>query len=147
MLIQKDISLSEKCMTWATEVRGERLRELFSSLESVAEKAHFKTRQYQLRMRSPWQRMPYIAMVCESHLKEDGDFKDSYRRVSHVWNAEEETMLPMEQILKMFCVKNDSKTLGFHPDGVYPENDAIVFYKNEGKNNDFMEVRRNFGKA
>ncbi len=140
------LSLSEKCMTWATEVRGEKLREDFLSLENVTEKAHFQARRYQLRMQCPWEDPPYTAIVCESILKGDDDSSRAYRRVSHVWNVEEECMLPPEQIVRMFCAGSQLKTVKFHPDGIYPENEMLVFFKNPGKNNDFLEVRRKIGK-
>ena len=140
------LSLSEKCMTWAVEVRGEQLRAEFLSLETPEKKAKFKTRQYRFFMQTPWENPPHVAILCESTLKGEEEALHAYRRVSHVWNTEEETMLPMDQIVGLFDKKSNLKKLRFRPDGVYPEEDTLVFYKNSRKDNDFMEVRRKFGK-
>ena len=141
------LALSKKCMTWATEVRGEKLRELFLNLDGAVEKSHFLTRRYRFQMRCPWEYAPYAAILCESVLEDEDVPMGAFRRVSHVWNVDEETMLPQNQILHLLGIQKELKSVGFLPDGIYPENDTAVFYKNTSKSNQFMEVRRKIGKT
>ena len=141
------ITLTKKCMAWAIEVRGEGLRAEFLAAKSSEERARFPTRHYRFSMRYPWSDGSYAAILCESVLRgESGDSTHAFRRVSHVWNTEEEQMLPTEQILRLFYVRNESFRSGFKADGVYPENGMLVFYKNATKDSAFMEKRLDFGK-
>ncbi len=139
--------LAEKCMTWAIEVYGEKRRALFLDLQDLSERTRFKTAHYRFRMREPWYKDEHMAIVCESFLKGDtSEGESSYRRISHVWNVAEETILPISLIKELFSCRMDSRRIGFKADGVYPENEELVFYKNASQKNDFMEKRWNFGR-
>ena len=57
--------------------------------------------------------------------------------MSQVWCLSEETVLPPYQILR-YCLPAERKRPPFRPDGVYPQGQELVFYKNgEGKVNEF----------
>ena len=60
--------LTDKCMSWATEVYGERLRNEFLALEDLHDRALWRAQKYRFLMRIPWQNEHYIAILCESYL-------------------------------------------------------------------------------
>lgn len=123
--------LSDKCMTWATEVYGERIRRDFLSLEDLHDRALWRAQKYRFLMRIPWQNEHHAAILCESYLLgQRGSVENSYHRLSHVWNLEEQNILPVAQILNLFGCGIKLKDLPFVPQGVYPEGEELIFYKN-----------------
>jgi hypothetical protein len=123
--------LANKCMSWATEVYGERIRRDFLSLEDLHDSALWRAQKYRFLMRIPWQSEHHIAILCESYLLgQYQDVKNSYHRLSHVWNLDEESILPISQILELFECGIHVRELPFVPDGVYPEGEELIFYKN-----------------
>ena len=123
--------LSDKCMTWATEVYGERIRRDFLSLEDLHDRALWRAQKYRFLMRIPWQNEHHAAILCESYLLgQRGSVENSYHRLSHVWNLEEQSILPVAQILNLFGCGIKLKDLPFVPQGVYPEGEELIFYKN-----------------
>ena len=123
--------LANKCMSWATEVFGERIRRDFLSLEDLHDRALWRTQKYRFLMRIPWQSEHYMAILCESYLLgQHNNTQNSYHRLSHVWNLQEESILPIPQVLKLLSCDVNLKELPFLPDGVYPENGEVIFYKN-----------------
>ena len=136
------LHLSETCMTWAQAVYGERLRKEFLALESVREKSQFGTQHYRLQMRVAWEDEGHAAILCESKLT--GQWKEpqkSYHRISHVWNLAEETMLPFSEILRLFGVRLSEGRLPFRPDGIYPEGEHTVIFRNVTDQTPFLEQR------
>ena len=123
--------LCDKCMRWASEVYGERIKEEFLSLEDLHDRALWRTQKYRFLMRIPWQSEHHIAILCESYLLgQHKDVQNSYHRLSHVWNLEEESILPIAQILELFGCGINLRDLPFKPDGVYPDGEELIFYKN-----------------
>lgn len=123
--------LADKCMAWATEAYGERIRSDFLSLEDLHDRALWKAQKYRFSMRIPWQGKHHIAILCESYLLgQRQEVQNSYHRLSHVWNIEEESILPVGQILDLFGCGIKLRDLPFAPDGVYPEGEELIFYKN-----------------
>ncbi len=134
--------LANTCMRWAVEVHGERLRKEFCELESVREKSAFRTQHYRLEMRFPWSEGKYLAVVCESRL--DGQWHEpqkSYHRISQVWDTEEESILPTAQILQKFGFASGRRVRPFKPDGVYPEGERMVFFRNASESEPFVEKK------
>ena len=133
---------AKTCMKWAEEVRGEALRREFLALEGVREKSRFATQRYRFSMRCPWEEGDWIVLLCESTLT--GQWRSpqtSYHRISHVWNCREELILPFSQILSTFGMQLEKKQLPFRPDGIYPEGDDMVFFRNVTENMRFLESR------
>ena len=133
---------SETCMNWAAKIQGEKLRKEYLALESTKEKSQFRMQRYHLSMRCPWESGKWIALLCESTLT--GQWRmphNSYHRISHVWNVEEELLLPFAQILENFGMKVEKSRLPFRPDGIYPEGDEMVFFRNPSEKNKFLESR------
>lgn len=123
--------LLDKCMSWATEVYGERIRRDFLSLEDLHDRALWRAQKYRFLMRIPWQNEHHAAILCESYLLgQRGSVENSYHRLSHVWNLDEESILPMAQILNLFGCGIQLKELPFRPEGVYPDGEELIFYKN-----------------
>ena len=123
--------LADKCMTWAKEVHGERIRQAFLSLEDLRDRALWRAQKYRFLMRIPWQSEHHIAILCESYLLgQRQETQNSYHRLSHVWNLEEESILPIPQILELFGCGVKLRELPFVPEGVYPEGEELIFYKN-----------------
>ena len=123
--------LADKCMSWATEVYGERIRRDFLSLEDLHDRALWRAQKYRFLMRIPWQNEHHIAILCESYLLgERREGKTGYHRLSHVWNLAEQSILPISQILELFHSDVKLRDLPFAPDGVYPDGKELVFYKN-----------------
>lgn len=123
--------MSDKCMSWATEVYGERIRRDFLSLDDLHDRALWRAQKYCFLMRIPWISEHHIAILCESYLLgQRGDIQNSYYRHSHIWNLEEESILPIPQILELLGCDIKPRDLPFVPDGVYPEGGELIFYKN-----------------
>ena len=134
--------LSDTCMKWAEEVYGERLRKEYREMESVKEKSQFRTQRYLFSMGIPWEEGKWAAILCESTLT--GQWKDpqkSYHRISHVWNTEEQTVLPFSQILETFGMHLEKQQLPFRPDGIYPQGEEMVFFRNITNQTRFLESR------
>lgn len=124
-------SLTDTCMKWALEVFGERLRGEFLALEGLREKSQFGTRRYQMRTCLVWEEGNFAAFLCESRLTGQWrEMQKSYHRTAQVWNLEEETLLPASEVLRAFGVRLRRKMLPFSPDGIYPEGDALVVFRN-----------------
>jgi len=134
--------MAQTCLKWAEEVHGERLRRELLSLESMRERAQLQTQYYHLTMKSPWEDDTRIALLCESTLTGQWhDPKNGYHRISHVWNVEEELLLPFSQILESFGMRVEKNQLPFRPDGIYPERNEMVFFRNASEHSRFREIR------
>ncbi len=134
--------MADTCMKWAEQVYGEELRGEFLGLEGIREKSQFRTQHYKMRMRCPWKDDRHVAILCESELT--GQWKEpqkSYHRISHVWNTEEELVLPFGQILRSFGLRLNRDMLPFRPDGIYPEEDKMVFFRNVTDQTPFLEKK------
>ncbi len=139
--------LVDKCMTWATDVYGEALRREFLSLEDLHDRALFRAQKYRFLMRIPWEGNGHAALLCESYLLGQRKPKpNSYHRLSHVWNLEEETILPLTQVLTLLGANISLKDLPFRPDGIYPEGQEIVFYKNPTPDSPLQQGKSPFGR-
>ena len=135
-------NMGETCMRWAQSVYGESLRRDFLALDGIRERSQFGMQRYRLRMRLAWEDAHYAAIVCESWLS--GQWKEpqkSYHRMSHVWNLAEETVLPFSEILTRFGMKIKKESLPFAPDGIYPEGESMVFFRNVSDHTPFLEKR------
>lgn len=135
-------ALAEKCMQWAVEIHGTLLQKEFLALETAMEKARFQTERYRFSMRCVMETEEHIVLLCESRLLcRQGKGKDGYHRISHVWNLDEETVLPFSQILNVFGGRIKKQVLPFSPDGIYPEGDELIFFKNPTADAPFSEFR------
>lgn len=134
--------MAKTCLGWAEEVYGERLRSEFLALEGIKERSQYRTQHYALRMYCPWTDGKHATILCESQLtdqwKEPGK---SYHRISHVWNVEEELILPLSQVLRGFGMRITRDMLPFHPDGIYPIKDFMVIYRNASEESRFLEKK------
>lgn len=137
--------LSDKCMSWATEVYGERIRQEFLSLEDLHDRALWRAQKYRFLMRIPWQNEHHIAILCESYLLgQRQNAPNSYHRLSHVWNLEEESILPIPQILELFGCGIQPRDLPFVPEGVYPEGKELIFFKNPTQETPLAQSKTSF---
>ena len=137
--------LCDTCLKWAKEVHGERLRQELLRMESVRERAQVQTCRYQLRMHLAWEDARYAAILCES--EQTGQWKipqKGYHRISHVWDTEEELILPFSEILKKFDLHMPNGGLPFRPDGIYPEGQEMVFLRKVTDSHPFLEQRLRF---
>lgn len=132
--------IAEACMSWTVEVFGERVRAHFLSLADIREKSRFRTLQYRFRMRSPWQNDSHITLLCESERTELDGTVDFFR-ICHTWNIEEETVLPLGQILPLIETRFSKKELPFLPDGIYREGDHVVVYQNKTSVHPYLEAK------
>lgn len=134
--------MAKTCLEWAEDVYGERLRTEFLSLDGIRERSQYRTQHYSLRMHSPWSDGKYASVLCESQLTDQWQEPErSYHRISHVWNVEEELILPLPQILRGFGMKITRDMLPFHPDGMYPVKDFMVIYRNANEGSRFLEKK------
>ena len=139
-------ALSNTCLSWAHNRYGEELKAAYSALESNKERARFPTQKYQLCVRRCFEDEHYVAFLCESALKAHGT-GDRYRRVSHVWNKQEESILPQAQILKAFGFRLLKKDLPFSPDGIFPEGEHLVLFRNATLDTPFAEKKLSLKKT
>lgn len=134
--------LADTCMTWAMEVHGEKMKKEFSELESIREKSCFRVQSYRFRMRVPWSNETHAAFLCESVLKGQwSEISNSYHRIAHVWNLEEQSILPFSQILKVFHIRITKDMFPFRPDGIYPDGDGLVLFRNATQTSPFAEKK------
>jgi hypothetical protein len=135
-------------MSWATEVYGERIKRDFLSLEDLHDRALWRAQKYRFLMRIPWQNEHYIAILCESYLLgQRQQMQNSYHRLSHVWNLDEESILPIPQILELFGCGIKIKELPFVPEGVYPDGGELIFYKNPTAEEPLAQRKSPFSEA
>ena len=134
------LALAEKCISWITEVTGERIRARYLQLPTTLGMARFRTCSYRFRMRWIETDARHSVILCESEL--DGAEESAvYRRLAHVWYLTEETILPHSQVLRLYAQKKQVRAIGFRPDGVYPEDGALVFFKNATPSQKFLEKK------
>ena len=134
--------LTETCLKWVQEVCGERLRREFLALESVHEKSQFRTQRYRMMVHSPWEEDGFATILCESRMT--GQWKipqKAYHRIAHVWNLEEESILPPAEVLARCGIRIKRRMLPFRPDGIYPMGDEVIFFRNASDFFPFAEQR------
>ena len=134
-------TLAEACVSWVREVYGERLRREFCELEGLREKSQFGLRRYRFWMRSPWETENLLALLCESCLTDWKDPQKGYRRIAHVWDVSDGTLLPPEELLRRLDVRVGKKSFPFVPDGIYPQENTLVLFRNANENQPFAEHR------
>lgn len=128
--------LANACFSWAEEIEGERIRASFLSLGDSRERSRFRTERYRWEMQIPWENDSYLAVLCRSFLGK------SERRSAQLWNKEEETLLPLRQVVAMFgnALRREEKR--FSPHGIYPEGETLVLFRNgETRNGILLEQR------
>ena len=135
-------TLTDTCLKWVQEICGERLRREFLSLESVREKAQFRTQRYRMLVHSPWEADGLAVILCESRMT--GQWKipqKAYHRIAHVWNLEEQSILPAAEVLAYCGIRIKRRMLPFRPDGIYPLGNEVVFFRNASDAFPFAEQR------
>ena len=131
--------MAESCLRWAEAAEGERLREAYLALEDHLLQARVGVAQYRLRCEPIWQESGYVSYLCRSVMR-IGE-TETRRVMSQVWNLEEQTLLPMSRIVKQFSGKTTPKRIPFRPDGVYPTEGELVFYRNGNAAEEGAEFR------
>ena len=133
------LRVRDACVKWAETAEGARLCEAYRAIDDHMERARFQTASYRLICSPVWEESPYVSYLCRSVL-EIGQEK-SERVMAQVWNMEEETVLPMGQVLKIFPTEASKKRIPFRPDGVYLLSDELVFYRNANNARSYGEYR------
>lgn len=134
--------LSSTCLSWAQEQYGEGLKKEYSALESNRERARFRTQKYHFRLQKCFEDQDLVAFLCESAFAERWSGEgEGYRRASQIWNKREETLLPPSQILKSFGFRLEKRMLPFSPDGIYPEGNSLVIFRNATARYGFLEKK------
>ena len=126
-------TLGEKCLAWATEVEGERLKREFAALESIREKSGFGCRSYRFDAGCVWEdgEGDLIAFVCESTLSGMRQMPEKrYHRSAQVWSRKEELILPKEEVAALFSPQGKRALKGVYVDGIYPRGDRLLFFRN-----------------
>ena len=132
--------MGDACVRWAEQAEGERLRGQYLALEDHSQRARFRTGQYRLICEPVWEEFPYLSYLCRSDLEADGAVIQ--RVMAQVWNTEEQTLLPMSQVLRSFPTVTPKKRPPFRPDGVYVLERELVFYRNgDGRGSELLEFR------
>ena len=131
--------VGDACMEWVIGGEGERLRARYLSLEDHMERARVRTVCYHLRVIPVWETEDHAAFVCRSTLSASGETPSEYV-MSQLWNLSEQTVLPSRQVLRL-CPPAERQRPPFRPDGVYPQGDFLVFYKNERETQTAIEFR------
>ena len=131
--------VGEACVRWAEKAEGERLRQQYLAMEDHRDRARFRTARYRICCEAVWEETPYVTYLCRSTLQMETGV--TQRIMAQVWNLEEETMLPMSEILKRFPVQPPKTKPPFRPDGIYPLARELVFYRNGDGKRAFAEHR------
>ncbi|MBQ1230217.1 MAG: hypothetical protein IIX80_04195 [Clostridia bacterium] len=136
------LNLGKACMNWVKEVEGERMRRAFLELLSPRERSAFRAGHYRFRMRIPWESEGLAAMVCESELKGENDLlRGGMHRTAQVWDLKEELILPPSQVLALLAPHIGRRMLPFTADGIYPEGEFLVAFRNPSSKGAFLEKR------
>lgn len=136
------LHLGKACMSWAKEVEGERMRRAFSELVSPRERSAFRVGYYRFRMRIPWEADGLAAVLCESELTGENDIlRGGMHRTAQVWDLREELILPPSQVLAFLAPHIGRRMLPFAADGIYPEGDFLVAFRNPSPKGGFLEER------
>ena len=131
--------VKDACIEWVETAEGARLRERYLELKDHRDMARFECARYVLQCKPVWESADHMAYLCESVLKMDG--RTVRRAFSQVWNIKEQTMLPMQQILRLFSLKGRSCRPPFRPDGVYPYGEELIFFRNQREDEEECEYR------
>ena len=131
--------MAESCLRWAEAAEGERLREAYLALEDHLLQARFAMAQYELRCEPVWWGEGHVSYVCRSVMR-TGE-TEIRRTMAQVWNSAEQTLLPMSRIVKQFSGKSAPRRIPFRPDGVYPTEGELVFYRNGNAAEEGAEFR------
>lgn len=129
----------EACIEWAVAAHGEALRRKYLEIEDHAARARVRTCTYVLHVKPVWEERGHGAWVCHSVITEANGEKNE-RTMAQVWNLSEQTALPPYQVL-LLCRPTHAVRPSFRPDGVYPQNGALVFYKHAENGNPPKELR------
>ena len=133
------LRVREACVKWAETAEGARLCEAYRAIEDHMQRARFHTAAYRLTCSPVWEESPYVTYLCRSVLQIGGERTE--RVMAQVWNTEEETILPMGQVLKIFPTGTSKKRIPFRPDGVYPLSEELVFFRNANGERIYGEYR------
>ena len=135
-------NLSNRCLGWARDEYGARLLREYDAIEGTSQKARYRTQIYRFRMRLCYEDASLAAFLCESViLGRWAGPGEGYRRLSHVWQKKEGLLLPAEQIMSYFGVRIPKRRLPFQPDGIYPEGEDLILFRNVTECLPFEEKR------
>ncbi len=123
------------------EEYGGRLKDRYHALTDIKERAQVRMQTYQLQVRCCYEDPDCAAFLCEGILTGcwSGNVGEGYWRHSYVWNLREQTLLPPAQILERFSSHLSLRSLPFPPDGIYPEGESLVLYRNVTPFSPFLE--------
>ena len=123
-----------------TEEYGEKLKERYHTLTDTKERAQFRMQTYRLQVRCCYEDADHAAFLCEGILTGHWNgAEESYWRHSYVWHFGEQTLLPLAQILEHFSSHLSLRSLPFLPDGIYPEGESLVLFRNVTPSTPFLE--------
>ena len=131
---------AEAGLAWAEEVYGERVRADFLGREGIVQRSQFRTHLYCFDMQIPWQELPLVAILCESQRGVLGTPFDRFC-IAHVWNLDEQTVLPKKQALQALGANARRRDIPFRYDGFYREGDKLVIFQNPTAKSKFLEAR------
>lgn len=135
-------TLGQQCIHWAKTHPGEQLRAAYLATEDLRERARMRTVFYRLEMRMVPATALHWVVLCESSLSGNAvTMGNWYYRLAHVWNIEEETILPSAQVLRLFSAQLSVRKLPFSPDGIYPQDGHLIFYRNQTAAHPFAEEK------
>ncbi len=135
-------TLGQRCIHWAKNELGEQLRAAYLGTEDSRERARMRTVFYRLEMRAEPCSALHWVVLCESSLSGNTETMGNwYYRLAHVWNIKEETILPLSQVMRLFSLQLPVKKLPFPPDGIYPQDGQMIFYRNQTPSHRFLEEK------
>lgn len=135
-------TLGQKCIHWAKNELGEQLRRSYLQLEDSRERARMRTVFYRFEMIAyPCHELHWV-VLCESSLSGNTETMGNwYYRLAHVWNINEQSILPPSQVMRLFPSKLSLKKLPFVPDGIYPQDGQLIYYRNQTASHRFLEQK------
>jgi hypothetical protein len=135
-------TLGQKCIHWAKNELGEQLREVYLQREDSRARARMRTVFYRLEMTAYPCCEQHWVILCESSLSGNAETMGNwYYRLAHVWNVKEQTILPPTQVMRLFPSRLSVKKLPFSPDGIYPQDGQLIFYRNQTATHRFFEEK------
>ncbi|MBO4308852.1 MAG: hypothetical protein J5885_03380 [Clostridia bacterium] len=136
--------VAQAAVRWAEEAETPRVRSAYAACADIREKSRFQPYLFRLAGECYEIDEHHFAVVCRSTLLRNGNRQT--RLSAQVWNATDNSILPMKSVLRQWFGSSRRPNLGYRAEGCYPMNGEVVFFRNSHGEEPFRETRKKFEK-
>ena len=134
--------MADAILFWVENERGPRLKKEYSSLTDIWGKSRFLPDRLTLAGKACLLDENHFSVVCETAFSHAG--QKEIRRSAQVWNLQEQTLLPMRQIIGKWAWEKQTFKGIVGADGCYPEGGKLVFFWNPTAKHKYEEKKIHF---